>query len=408
MKLDYSILRYLLCIAFLVQGGCATMSRDECRSATRDTWISIGYDDGRHGRSEATIRKHQKACAGISSPDLSAYQQGHARGVDEYCIDATGYTVGLRGRPENSVCAGDKYRSYHIAHHFAFELHRRETMISTLAEDLQQAYQARYDAEYEIKKIEAELISDGLTRAEREHLLLKSNQLRLDLPNYDSPVADIEYHLQRAIESYNQDLNQNPYERRAPINMPRIVIKERPTPRPHKHDHHNENHPGENITSNIIKPERFIIEKPVKDLFSQDPQHLISQHIARQQNAYNQNHNTNTDSKGNGRNTRNSHGNPREYFFLLRFHNKVSMQIHRSSQDSRGVSMWYWNGSRYISSNSPSHHDRDNVVLKPDGSMRSQYLYLLVKSASDRMSENAFYATQDPRAGEWRSNLPRQ
>ena len=85
--------------------GCATLNKDECRTAD---WRAIGYEDGSRGYHPSRIGQHREACAEYGvRPDMDAYRSGHAEGVRVYCKPHTGYRLGLRGTSYNDICPAD-------------------------------------------------------------------------------------------------------------------------------------------------------------------------------------------------------------------------------------------------------------------------------------------------------------
>ena len=396
-------------LAVLVMTGCATMSKDECRTATRDTWLSVGYDDGRHGRPETTIRKHQQACAGIASPDLSAYQQGYTRGVAEYCVDATGYTVGLRGRSENGVCASAEFRDYHEAHRYALQIYRSEMQIAKLTADLQKAYQARADAEYDIKLVEAELVSPGLSTRKREELLAKSRVMRVDLRDYDRPIHDIGQVLQLAIETHNRDFSNNPYERRPLLVMPTIEIAERPDPRPRRHDarehdarehderrehsEHHDNHP-QNARRHSIVPESFVIQGMIDGHLRMSPEQLLAGQGSSPINEREKRNSLKRDKRSQA-----------DSFYLYRFPNQGIKQIQWSGrvEGSDHVLISYWTGQRYVSSNIKLARNSGSSNLNVNIPSNLSYLYVLVGSPHAKVITSNIIAVPNPATAERRA-----
>jgi len=86
----------------LVLAGCGGMSQQACLSSD---WRTVGFEDGTLGRSEASIANYQRQCAehGVQ-PNLDAYRQGHAQGVEVYCHAGNGFEVGHSGAVYQGVC----------------------------------------------------------------------------------------------------------------------------------------------------------------------------------------------------------------------------------------------------------------------------------------------------------------
>jgi hypothetical protein len=92
----------LLLLAGLLQTGCATLSKSECRAAD---WYDIGIRDGASGRHEEYIIEHAQACERVGvAPDRERWLAGRERGLERYCTASTGYRVGLNGGSYSDVC----------------------------------------------------------------------------------------------------------------------------------------------------------------------------------------------------------------------------------------------------------------------------------------------------------------
>lgn len=381
MKTKYNINIIGFCVLLLVLSGCATISKNECKTATRDTWVSVGFDDGRHGRPENTIRAHQKACAGIISPNLGAYQEGHARGVAQYCVEGTGYATGIRGQSKNSVCASHQFPGYHKAYHVAKGIRSSELVIRRMTKELQQAMQARADAEYEIKVVEAELISPGLSIRQRKKLLERAKQLRNDLYNYDAPVAEIEERLRVTINAHNRNLLLSPYEQRPPLVFPTLIVQEKPVPRPHGHAQHERQHHGRETGKHRIMPDSFIIAKHLSRIKYSRPNALLNKQITYPVNKHDKKHLTKRDNsyldKG--------------YYHLFRFPNKSPMKIHwfghtdGEGKNAGKVELFYWGGHRFITARIRSTKDKRGYVFDVELPVREKYLYVLVNGNKGRI-----------------------
>lgn len=89
-------------IAVLALAGCAAMNREECEVSD---WRSVGFEDGVRGQTVARITDYRKACAKHHvAPDLDAYRAGYAEGVESFCREANGFSVGSRGAAYEGVC----------------------------------------------------------------------------------------------------------------------------------------------------------------------------------------------------------------------------------------------------------------------------------------------------------------
>jgi len=79
-----------------------SVSPEQCQAGD---WASIGFADGKAGRSEAYFARHQEACAKIGiTPNSAAWSTGRTRGLQEYCTPQNAYQVGRNGSELSNVC----------------------------------------------------------------------------------------------------------------------------------------------------------------------------------------------------------------------------------------------------------------------------------------------------------------
>lgn len=89
-------------ISGLALGGCATISEDECAAGN---WTDIGYRDGNNGADRTKLSSIVETCGEYGqSVDRTAYLQGFERGLDNYCVPARFYEMGLSGSSFNLTC----------------------------------------------------------------------------------------------------------------------------------------------------------------------------------------------------------------------------------------------------------------------------------------------------------------
>ena len=92
----------LIAFSVALAAGCASMDKDECRTAD---WRAIGLEDGAAGRALERLGDHRKACAkhGVT-PDTDRYIAGRTEGLTTYCTPDNGYRVGRAGEAYRGVC----------------------------------------------------------------------------------------------------------------------------------------------------------------------------------------------------------------------------------------------------------------------------------------------------------------
>jgi hypothetical protein len=189
--------------AFAVIGlsGCASMSADECLTVD---WTTIGYEDGSRGYTADRLGSHRKACAkhGVT-PDLTAYQQGHAQGVESFCQPGRAFKFGEHGGSYQGVCPAHLEPEFLDAYHAGHKLYSLRSSIST-ANSMIYSKEAELErADKRISQAEATLISDEATSEERALLLdelrdlsERTGELEAEIKQLIADRARIEQELQ--------------------------------------------------------------------------------------------------------------------------------------------------------------------------------------------------------------------
>lgn len=189
----------LLKISFgaLVLSGCKTMSQEECQSAS---WEVIGYEDGVVGKPSSYLEQHQNTCNKFKiKPDLQAYLQGHAKGLNRYCTYESGMHVARQGNQYNSVCSANVFREFKRG----FEQGKH---ISSLADRIQQTrikVGAQSERLVEIDSqttLKLQQLAEETTVTKQSKLIqaeidkLKAEKLRLsrELPHLKHQLAELE------------------------------------------------------------------------------------------------------------------------------------------------------------------------------------------------------------------------
>ena len=82
--------------------GCSTISEDSCIAGS---WESLGYEDGRNGKSRGQFNKIAETCAkyGISA-NATQYKIGYDQGLPLYCSYDKGYDHGESGGSIKAEC----------------------------------------------------------------------------------------------------------------------------------------------------------------------------------------------------------------------------------------------------------------------------------------------------------------
>jgi hypothetical protein len=145
----------------VIQGGCATLSKDECIGAD---WYRIGREDGIQGYPGERIEDHRKACGEFGiSPNLSAYRKGRDDGLVHYCTPSSGYEQGKSGASYRYVCPPELEANF-----------MRGFRVGTQVHDLTQQIQ---QVDGKIKAKEKELEKDKLSDEQRRTIRDRIHEL---------------------------------------------------------------------------------------------------------------------------------------------------------------------------------------------------------------------------------------
>ena len=202
----------LLALLAIAAGGCATMSKEECRNID---WRTVGYEDGAAGQSIDRLAERRRACAkhGVV-PDLDAYRFGRDEGLLEYCRPANAFRIGAAGRGYGGACPS------HLAAGFgeAYEAGRQLWRLERRADDTVNGIIARRN---EIERIDGVLVNASLvivgensTPEERAQALLNTRNLAEHRKRLQDEIAAMERELplyEAELAEYRDWLSRNPY-----------------------------------------------------------------------------------------------------------------------------------------------------------------------------------------------------
>jgi hypothetical protein len=150
----------LLLLAALLQSGCASLSKAECRTAD---WYDIGIRDGASGRHEEHIIEHAAACERVGvAPDRERWLAGREQGLARYCTASSGYRVGLNGGSYNDVCFANGEFEFRRGFELGGRIHGLEQRID--------------DLERQSRDIEARLRRADLPADDKAHLALSDRE----------------------------------------------------------------------------------------------------------------------------------------------------------------------------------------------------------------------------------------
>lgn len=202
-----SIARTGAAVLLLAISGCATMDREECLTVD---WRTVGFEDGVAGHSADRIGEHRKACAkhGVA-PDLTAYQEGRAEGLREYCIPSNGFRVGAQGGGYSGICPSDLEPAFADAYHSGRQLYTLESRLSNVSYQLDSRRDQLRSAESDIVTRSARAISSDATTEERAQAVVDVKHLGERVGQLKSEIRQLEeerVHCERDLQDYRATL----------------------------------------------------------------------------------------------------------------------------------------------------------------------------------------------------------
>src|SRR5215831_2065488 len=189
----------LLLIA-LATSGCSSMSKDECMTVD---WRTVGYEDGVAGRSGGRIADRRKACAKYGvTPDLTAYQNGRAQGLREFCRPQNGFSAGSRGNSYNGVCPVDLEPAFLGAYETGRELYSLRSRVSDTAHHIDSLHSEMANIDDGLVHMAAEMISSDTTNERRAQLILdtkrmaeRKGEIRGEIPQLEADLVHYQHDL---------------------------------------------------------------------------------------------------------------------------------------------------------------------------------------------------------------------
>lgn len=195
-------------ILLLAISGCATMDREECLTVD---WRTVGFEDGAAGYASDRIGQHRKACAEYGvTPDLTAYQEGRAEGLREYCVPANGFRIGSQGGSYGGICPSDLDPAFADAYQSGRQLYTLESRLSNVSYQLDSRRGDLHSTESDIVSRSAVAISSEATAEERAQAVLDVKHLGERVGRLKSEIRQLEeerVHCERDLQDYRATLN---------------------------------------------------------------------------------------------------------------------------------------------------------------------------------------------------------
>ena len=159
----------------LAVAGCAGMSQQACQTSD---WRSVGFDDGSVGRSESIFANYQRQCAehGVQ-PNLDAYRQGHAQGVEVYCQAGNGFDAGHSGAVYQGVCPKNLEPEFLANYNSGHRLFELEAAVRNIDSQIASNNYEQERIRGELTSIAAAMISSDTKPEDRVVMVSRSAEL---------------------------------------------------------------------------------------------------------------------------------------------------------------------------------------------------------------------------------------
>jgi hypothetical protein len=166
--LSLGVVGYLL-------AGCSGMSEQACVTAD---WRTVGFEDGSVGRAESNIGRYRNACAdhGVA-PNLAAYREGHAEGVQVYCRESNGFPVGYSGAQYQGVCPANLEAAFVAEYNQGRHLYTLEAALASVDARIAANYRSQENIKQELTSIAAKMIAADTTTEQRLAMVTRTAEL---------------------------------------------------------------------------------------------------------------------------------------------------------------------------------------------------------------------------------------
>lgn len=205
-------LSFLSCIltGMLAMVGCATLDENECLNAD---WQTIGFEDGARGYPATRIGSHRKACAkhGVA-PDFKRYEAGRLKGLEQWCKPRNGYRMGTRGKRYNGVCPDHLAPAFVEALNRGRALYDYEKQVKKHEDELRKMHATLEAMDEDIRVLEDEMVSDGVSPRRRLKLLDEIRMLEDDRRFQMNDIAEMEHTLNDMRNNLERMRTDHPYQ----------------------------------------------------------------------------------------------------------------------------------------------------------------------------------------------------
>ena len=169
----------LLTTAVGLLSNCASLSEEECLYLD---WRAKGVIDGSRGEPQGKVLDYQKSCDryGITV-DAEAFETGRVVGLEQYCTEANGFTVGMSGTKYRDACTDANSRDFLRTYVPARRLYVAHSNLRNAERAVESSSWTITYSEREIDRNLKRLRAEALTDEEREEIETYNRKLERDI-----------------------------------------------------------------------------------------------------------------------------------------------------------------------------------------------------------------------------------
>ena len=115
----------MICLLLVVYSLVSCTNREPIAIVNCDSdWKKIGYDAARAGKAVRKIDDYIQVCGKKAEVGKSAYLDGYARGIIEFCNKDNGFAIGAKGLDMPQVCPYELRSEFAKGHELGLKQHR--------------------------------------------------------------------------------------------------------------------------------------------------------------------------------------------------------------------------------------------------------------------------------------------
>lgn len=123
--------------------SCSSLNKEECQSAN---WYDMGVKDSLAGKREMKSSEYAQDCKEHNvTVDFKTYKTGFDKGLNTYCTENKGYSLGLKGVSRHPMCdaLNKKFANGYDAGYIVYEREQKRLAEEARLKKIEEERQAR-------------------------------------------------------------------------------------------------------------------------------------------------------------------------------------------------------------------------------------------------------------------------